>query len=107
MSVFHDSEFLFLQYFHPADFQNSSAKYVKERLDLIIKIEEFIVPNLGFSAIRSNLHILNIFLDRNPVSEDWFFRQGVSLGCEFVPGWLISEGLDEFVCEDLNICSFV
>ena len=49
LSIFHDIELFLLEYFHSADFEDSSTEDVEKGLNFVVKIKEFIVPDLGLS----------------------------------------------------------
>ena len=49
LAIAHDFELLFLKYFHPADFEGPATQYIEKWLNFIVKVEELIVPDLGFA----------------------------------------------------------
>ena len=55
LSILHDVEFFLLEDFHSADFQDSPTEDVEEGFDFVVKIKEFIVPDLGLSELGKNI----------------------------------------------------
>ena len=52
LPVLHHSQLLLLKHLHSTDFKDSTAEYIQEWLDFVVKIKQLIVPDLCLPAIR-------------------------------------------------------
>ena len=108
LTIFHYTQFLFLQYLHSAHFKDSSTQYVKEWLNFVVEIEKFIVPNLCFSLkLDKLLHIDDIVALRDSVSQNRFFWQSISLWGVLIPWRFVGKCFDKLICEYFDIGSLV
>lgn len=94
---FHNSKFFFFEHFHTTLLKGFSKKYLQDRFNFIIEIEEITIPNLSF-LIKSVLlwH-----------KQSWIrsVNEHFCLGIFLILGWLICQGLNKFVSLNFDILS--
>lgn len=106
LPVAHDLQLLLLQHLHPTDLQRPPAEDVQQRFNLVIEVEELIIPDLRLTTYSNALHILS-YLFVHPVADHALLGQRLSLRGVLIPGRFVSQRLHELISEYFDVGPFV